>query len=203
MKKKLLILLAILTMTASAAQATFITSSSDPALSGSSLIDFNSQAIGSYASLAIGDVTFSGSGPVRVTSDFAGDYNSNGIHLDNDQGNTYTLNFSFNQPVSAFGFNLGASDVGDWVLTAFAGGTPLDSFLLPATWYSNSGDFFGIAGNGITSATLSSSSYDYVLLDNFRYQTGGSEPVPEPSTIFLLGAGLAGIGLIRRKAAKA
>jgi hypothetical protein len=35
-------------------------------------------------------------------------------------------------------------------------------------------------------------------MDNFTFN--GAAPIPEPSTIFLLGAGLAGLGLVRRRA---
>lgn len=42
--------------------------------------------------------------------------------------------------------------------------------------------------------------YQAIALDNLNVQT--SSPVPEPSTFLLLGAGLAGIGLLRRRTKK-
>jgi hypothetical protein len=209
--KKIILAGLLLLGSVAMANASYINSSSDTTLSGSAIIDFNNQIIGSYSSLNISGVTFSGSGSIAIDNMFGGQYNSTGLYLQNNSGNTLTLNFLFSDPISAFGFNFGASDnnynIGDspWTLTAYGtGNTLLESYTLPDTWSSNSGDFFGIARNGIVRAELSTQNFDYILLDNFKYVSSddGAAPVPEPGTIALLGLGMAGLAFYGKRRQK-
>lgn len=59
--------------------------------------------------------------------------------------------------------------------------------------------FFGWVGAGITSIKISSAA-DFAFGNFF---TSGATPAPEPMTLSLVGAGLAGIGALRRRKAKA
>lgn len=181
--------------------ATQITSSSDPSLTGSTLIDFTGSTNGSYSSLAIGNVTFSGNGNIVIDSVFGGSYNTSGTYLQNSAGGTTSLLFQFGSAVSAFGFNLGAHDY-TWTLRAFnSSNLLLDTYAFPAIGGSNAGQFYGIAASGISYATVSTGSSDYVLLDNFRYTTGSSSSsVPDGgSTLALLGFAMTAVAGARRK----
>lgn len=186
------------------AEAAFITSQSDPALSGTKLIDFESVIPGSYTSLTIGDVNFSTSlGEVEfVNADYAGEFNTEGQSLQN----TYAvkafnnLKINFLTPTETFGFNWGASNA-SWTLTAFdSSNNILDSQVLPIVVSSNAGDFFGIKNVSapISYATLVASEFgDYVLIDNLKSK---SVSVPEPLNIAGTGlVGAMGLWLNRKK----
>lgn len=183
---------------------------SDPSLAGATVVDFSAQTAGTYTSLAVGGVTFGGgNGTFLVTDNLAGSYNTTGRNLQNEQnqGSTSILNFTFASPASAFGFNFGASNE-DWLLEAFdASNNLLESHTLTQTWFSNAGDFFGIAASGIASARATQMTHvndagvDWILLDNFSY-VAGRQSVPEPGSLLLIGLGLAGLSMSRRRAAK-
>jgi len=62
--------------------------------------------------------------------------------------------------------------------------------MLPIMTYNNGGEFFGLTGTGIVSASLTSSSNgDYVFIDNFTSVSA----VPEPSAYALM---LGSLGLV-------
>jgi len=201
---------ALLALTAAtAANATSISGNgnpaSDPALAGGTQVTFSGLTNGSYPSLDLGAVTISGvGGNVNIDTTYAGQYNTTGTYLDNNQGSTTDLLFTFDSAVSAFGFNLGAHD-SSWTITAYNGATLLDTFTFGAIGGSNAGEYYGLSVPGITSAHLSTTdSYDWILLDNFTFVTGGtSSGVPEPTTwaMMLVGFGAVGFSLRRRKPA--
>ena len=193
----------------SAAQALGITSSSDSALSGAALIDFESAPTGAFTSLTIQGVTFSTPTASKVgfvSSDYAGQYNAQGQSLQNtyDPNAFDELKIGFANPTNAFGFNWGASDV-KWTLTAFdSANQVLDSIVLPPTLASNSGDFFGLStgSSAISYATLlASGPNDYVFLDNFKHVSGTTQSIPTPALLpGLIGLGM---GVLRKRKAEA
>jgi hypothetical protein len=90
-----------------------------------------------------------------------------------------------------------------------AGDNLLESFVVPQTFASNAGEFFGIAHDGIKFATLTDQHDndfpppnlpgDFVFIDNFTFVTAPIvPPVPAPATLLLLGGALAGLGVLRR-----
>jgi hypothetical protein len=179
---------------------------SDPALVSGTVIDFESEALSSFTSLTIDNVTFNtDSAGGYISTDYAGSYNSTGAkNLQNGTNGFQTLTFDFTGTVGAFGFHFGASNE-DWLLQAYdTGNNLLDSYLLPQTWWENNGQFFGIAENNIALATLTQLTHDidpiadHILLDDFTYAYA-SAPIPEPATMLLLGSGLIGLAGLGRK----
>lgn len=196
----------------SVAQASLISGlgapSSDAALVGGTVVDFTAETTGTYTSLTVGDVTFSsGSADTFVITDsLGGSYNTTGRNLQNLQvnGSTSVLNFVFASTVSAFGFNFGASNE-DWSLEALdSSNSVLESYILPQTWFSNAGDYFGIVASGIASVRLTQLTHvndagtDWILLDNFTYVAKNTD-LPEPSVFFLFALGFLGLILKRSR----
>lgn len=181
--------------------------SSDSALAGATVIDFSAVALGTYTSLSVGGVTFGGgNGNFVITDSLGGSYNTMGRNFQNlqNQGSASVLNFTFSSAVTAFGFNFGASNE-DWKLETFdSGNNLLTSDLLYQTWFSNSGDYFGVATANIASARLTQLTHvadagvDWILMDNFSF-AGQSNNVPEPESLLLAGLGLAALALSRRQ----
>lgn len=201
MKTALFSMVSILFLT-SVSYGSFITASDDSKLATARVFGFENKAIGTYTSLAMDGVTIVAvDNFIRVTDVVGGYLNTQGLHLDNTILGSSVIDFEFDGEVSAFGFNLGASNE-DWRLEAFdVSDNLIEGFLLPQTWESDNGDFFGIAADGIASARLTQLTWDYnttdwILLDNFA-----STPtsVPEPNIMALLGIGIFFMGMIRKR----
>ncbi len=145
-----------------------------------------------------------------VANDYAGQYNTRGqYHISNLGSEFQSLRFDFSAPTSAFGFLWGAADA-TWTLDAYnSSNTLLESYVVPPTFSSNAGDFFGLSGLvDATYATLiqnqdgiyANGGVDYVFIDNFTYQAGQQQSgVPEPLTLSLFGAGLVSAAAMRRR----
>lgn len=187
-----------------------INSSSDPRLAGGPVQDFSGGAVGQYNDFVIGNLRFSTTQTGQffwLSDDFAGSFNTVGRSLQTTFNGTQfdELRVDFlGGPVSAFGFNWGAADNSDWVVIAYtAGGSAIHIEGLPPTFSSNAGDFFGIFSNttNIAYAIISkgSSNFDYVFIDNFTTSAVNVTAVPEPATITLMGTGLLGLVLLRRR----
>jgi hypothetical protein len=204
---------ALLLGAAGQAGAVSITGFGDPltnaALVGGAQETFDAVASGQYASITLGNVTYTGVGaPFDIDSDFIGGFNTTGTK---SMSNDFDLvpaafRFDFATAVNAFAFNWGAAD-NSWLLQAFnASNTLLESFLVPGTFASNNGEYFGLATAGIKYATLTDQKNniqegDYVFID--RFTSSRTAAVPEPASMLLLGAGLASAGIRRRRARKA
>lgn len=163
------------------ALASPITSASDPALSGSTLVDFESETVGVYYAYqggyttTVGHVNFLGPRVyVDANTAIAGNYNTTGARYLTNGSATKVFSINFPSPVSAFGFNFGASDI-TWTMTAYdAAGNVVETMAIPATRGSNSGNYFGLSAPGIASVYLQQGAglrlTDLVYLDNLRFR---------------------------------
>ena len=208
--KKLITICVVILFVAGSANAV-ITSSSDSALIGATVIDFEGQTQGTYTSLAIGGVTFTANdNHLRIDDTYEAQYGQVGQYLDNgtygDNGFS-SLTITFSTPTSAFGFQWDMAEPPDaiWNLRAYdSSDTLLDTYLLPNTNGSATGAFVGLSANNIAYATLINSStaslpgsgtaYDWISIDNFTYQ-----PIPAPGAILLGSIGVGLVGWLRRR----
>lgn len=158
------------------------------------------------SSLTLGNLTLSGIGNTgapavfSVNSNYSGSYNTTGASVNSPPGYPVQWRFDFANVVDAFAFNLGAHDL-PWTIAAYTAADILvDTLGISPINSTSKGEYYGIAGSNIAYAVLNAGSAEWILIDNVTYnesETGGS--IPEPTTLALLGLGLAGIGFSYKK----
>ena len=200
---RIIAIAAVATSMAAQAAPTLITSGANPALTGASLIDFESAAIGTFTSQTFSGVTFSAApGSLYIESTYSGSYGASGRYLAN-RLTPDPMTISFGTAVSAFAFNWGAADQ-PWTMELFDTSSALIATLsVPA----QSDPYVGVigadgAGQSIGSVRMTSNSsygYDYFLLDDFRFVNAQSNGVPEPGSLLLAALALGALGAASRR----
>ena len=180
---------------------------SDGALTGGTVVDFDSTTSGTYALLTYGDLKITANGPMHVGPDFNGLYNTTGgkslFDPYSDNGGFTAWRFDFASGTNAFGFNWGAADA-IWTLRAYdSSSVLLDSLALTATGPSNAGHYFGLAAAGISYATLTTGGGgDWVFIDRFTYNARDTGVPDSGATLAMLGLAFVSLACFRiRKAA--
>lgn len=174
------------------ASAVPITSSSDTALAGATLVDFDEYTTNRY----LGDFT-NGNVSFVNTNRYGSNYFSYTASLPGMSGRYISLYSSgdmvFSTAVSAVSFDLGAFN-DPWIIQAFASdGNLIESTSVNVNCCNVA--TYGFAANDIASIKLLTSSSDIIVMDNLRYV---STTVPEPSTLSLLLVVLIGILFARQ-----
>ncbi len=211
------------------ADGALLLNSSDPALAGSKLLDFNSESHGTFTCRTFGEVTFTvlDDGRMAVTDAWKDNlfgYGMQQSHLTTceypfQEGDLSTglFQIDFATPVSAFGFMLGAADLtwypmlGEpWTFQVYDGMRLAETLTLPRLYTTNIGTgFVGATGTRITRVEVRVGRYtfnnrndnDLALIDNLHYV---ASPVPEPSSLaFWSVLGMMGIIAARRRAGRA
>lgn len=125
-----------------------------------------------------------------------GQFLSVGITSNANNTLTVTLNTAINSVSVNFAIQILFPSPGQLVLTSAAGSTSQLSALLPGAGLNQGGVLTFSSATPFTSFTLAAFNNfgqpTRFAIDDLVMQTVSAEPVPEPATIFLLSAGLAG-----------
>lgn len=177
------------------------------ATSGNTTLDFEAQNNSAYqyhgASLTVDGVSFKQpdarlfviSEQYYSTSGHTGDY----LHVNGAQGGR--LQLLFDKPI--YGFATDLSDTSFESIASFAldTGTTIDAVARRTSGAVPMG-FFGFTSDvGISSIWISLNTRGSLALDNVAYSHAQApgQTVPEPSSMALAAAALAGVGLVRRR----
>lgn len=208
-----------------AAAAPVLTATNSGAPTGLFYANFDGLALGNAGGMANGDITVSFAGDAQTAAGFAsGIYaapyvdGNGGPFGDNEIGSDTThylssgigsVSLAFAAPQTYLGLLWGSVDLYN-TLTLYNGATQVATFTgasvnaaangdqgLQGSYYVNISDL-----DPFNRAVFSSTQYAFEF-DNVAYNVDPPSAVPEPLTLSLLAAGLAGMGTMRKKRKKA
>lgn len=203
--KKTLLVIAILGLFVAPAGAAYVTYSSEAAFlgdagAGLSMESFEGLDVGYYSSINVADFTINGADLSVKNAPYNGGHATDGVQFVRQSSGSTTV-FQFNQNMNAFGINI--IDWGDWgqgVLTFSSGAHAVRQIAVSPLPDVNE-IFFGIIDDSLMwntvtfSQNISGEGWSY---DEVYYGETASPNVPEPATLLLLGGGLFG-GIVARR----
>jgi hypothetical protein len=214
MKKKILAGLGsgvlFLGATGMAAYAAPISSITDDALTGATIIRFEDITPGQYVSLTLENVTISTITYYEPDPTFTPQINvGNDVrqgkwvpptdkYLDNLSAQGEDLYFDFATRVSAFGLQIGKTNAVQSLTAWDRAGNLIETVEVPdmTTWINPNG-YFGISSlNGNISRVTLNVTADPLYVDDVAYVE--ATPVPVPTTLLLMGSCLVGLAGARR-----
>ncbi|MEH6626495.1 MAG: PEP-CTERM sorting domain-containing protein [Motiliproteus sp.] len=140
----------------------------------------------------------------NIVDDNSSTYCLSGSCLRATGGSGNQWDFTFDEgSVYAFGLWLGDfATVGQSTLTLLTDTGAISSYVFP-NQSRGTDNFFGIVDSTtqfVKASLTASTSGDIIGFDNVQW--GGTTSVPEPGTLLLLGLGIVGLALVRRKRSK-
>jgi hypothetical protein len=204
--KKTLLVIAILGLFVAPAGAAYVTYSSEAAFlgdagAGLSMESFEDLDVGYYSpSINVADFTVTGDTLSIWNTPYNGGHATDGVQFMRQSDGDTTV-FQFNQNVNAFGINITDwGDNGQGVLT-FSSDAHAVMQVAVAPLANASELFFGIVDDSLWwdtvtfTQTVPGEGWSY---DEVYYGEASSPNVPEPATLLLLGGGLFG-GMVARR----
>jgi hypothetical protein len=107
----------------------------------------------------------------------------------------------FSSPINKVGFYIRTWESDDTEVFAYFGSTLVGSEFFDTTRSGMGGSFAGLSFTSEFDRIVIATQHNYsgvFAIDDFRFE-GGTQPVPEPATMLLMGTGIAGLIAARRK----